>query len=162
MQLSKSARARNDLAMRLRRSTVPMREPRQPASGVESRCTAKKKAAGLRTRLYERSSRCYWCDKQLAFTDATVEHVIRRCDGGRTTMENCVIACGPCNHNRGAETDPAKVVALAARAKTRARMVGIKTIWWRTPVTTRTMVAAAKFQAEINRILWEQHCAKAV
>jgi len=51
----------------------------------------------------------------LAFHEATVEHVTRRADGGTNSLDNCRIACGPCNHSRGTETDPERVAELAAR-----------------------------------------------
>ena len=35
----------------------------------------------------------------------TFDHIIPRCKGGRTTWENVVAACGPCNLKKGAR-DP--------------------------------------------------------
>lgn len=76
--------------------------------GLASRAKGK----ALRARLYAIRQTCYWCEIPLSYDECTVEHLVRRADGGKNTMENCTIACGPCNWARGTESDPAKVVAL--------------------------------------------------
>ena len=40
---------------------------------------------------------CAYCLKHIERKDATVDHVIPFSKGGKTTWENCVNACGPCN-----------------------------------------------------------------
>lgn len=45
--------------------------------------------------------RCQYCG---ARGDMTFDHVIPRCRGGRTTWENVVAACGPCNLRKGSRT----------------------------------------------------------
>lgn len=74
------------------------------------------KTQSFRAALYERDPLCHWCREPIPFAATTIEHLVRRADGGRTTMENCAIACCWCNHNRGTETDRKKVVALARAA----------------------------------------------
>jgi len=44
---------------------------------------------------------CQYCG---ATGDMTFDHVIPRCRGGRTTWENVVAACGPCNLRKGSRT----------------------------------------------------------
>lgn len=39
---------------------------------------------------------CAWCGGP----GSTLDHVIPVCWGGRTTLQNCVIACRACNHSR--------------------------------------------------------------
>ncbi|MCY0880807.1 MAG: HNH endonuclease [Firmicutes bacterium] len=39
---------------------------------------------------------CAWCNGP----GSTLEHVIPICWGGRTALDNCVIACRSCNHSR--------------------------------------------------------------
>lgn len=39
---------------------------------------------------------CAWCHEP----GSTLEHVIPICWGGRTSLDNCVIACRSCNHSR--------------------------------------------------------------
>lgn len=44
---------------------------------------------------------CQYCG---ATGDMTFDHVIPRCRGGRTTWENVVASCGPCNLRKGSGT----------------------------------------------------------
>lgn len=44
---------------------------------------------------------CQYCGTR---GDMTFDHVIPRCRGGRTTWENVVAACGPCNLRKGSRT----------------------------------------------------------
>jgi 5-methylcytosine-specific restriction endonuclease McrA len=41
--------------------------------------------------------RCAYCGRALTMGTATLEHVLPRCRGGRTTLENIVAACWTCN-----------------------------------------------------------------
>ena len=43
---------------------------------------------------------CMYCGKFLIKENATIEHLIRRCDDGRNTRGNLYVSCGECNHNR--------------------------------------------------------------
>lgn len=75
----------------------------------------------LRRRLYDRCQFCFWCNEHLAYAEATIEHLIRVADGGKTNMRNCVIACQPCNSRRGTETNREKVAALSHHARAEAK-----------------------------------------
>ncbi|MDE2517512.1 MAG: HNH endonuclease [Rhodospirillales bacterium] len=44
---------------------------------------------------------CQYCGERLPTQDLTFDHVIPRSRGGRTTWENVVTACGPCNLHKG-------------------------------------------------------------
>jgi len=44
---------------------------------------------------------CQYCGRRLATEVLTFDHVIPRCRGGRTTWENVVTACSPCNLTKG-------------------------------------------------------------
>jgi 5-methylcytosine-specific restriction endonuclease McrA len=44
---------------------------------------------------------CQYCLDRLPTHDLTFDHVIPRCKGGRTTWENVVTACSPCNLMKG-------------------------------------------------------------
>ena len=44
---------------------------------------------------------CAYCNKQLQKRECTLDHVIPTSHGGKTTFENTVTACGPCNANKG-------------------------------------------------------------
>jgi 5-methylcytosine-specific restriction endonuclease McrA len=47
---------------------------------------------------------CQYCGRQPARKDLTVDHVLPRSRGGRTTWENVVAACQRCNGHKGNRT----------------------------------------------------------
>lgn len=44
---------------------------------------------------------CAYCEKKLEKKDCTLDHVLPTSHGGKTTFDNTVTACGPCNANKG-------------------------------------------------------------
>ena len=44
---------------------------------------------------------CQYCGEKFDEYDLTQDHVVPKKFGGKTTWENIVLACGPCNWNRG-------------------------------------------------------------
>lgn len=44
---------------------------------------------------------CQYCSEQLTNRTATIDHVVPTCKGGRSTFENTVTACSPCNSKKG-------------------------------------------------------------
>jgi len=46
---------------------------------------------------------CQYCDHKSAAHELTFDHVIPRAHGGRTSWENVVTACGPCNLRKGSK-----------------------------------------------------------
>ena len=49
---------------------------------------------------------CQYCEVFLTRAQATLDHVLAQSRGGKTTWENIVTACGPCNHNKGNSLGP--------------------------------------------------------
>ena len=47
--------------------------------------------------------RCGYCGQEHNFPDLTIDHVIPRSKGGKSTWENCVISCKPCNVAKGSK-----------------------------------------------------------
>ncbi|HMO17437.1 MAG TPA: HNH endonuclease [Oligoflexia bacterium] len=47
---------------------------------------------------------CQYCRRKLKRSDATIDHVVPRSQGGPTTWENVVVACPPCNRKKGGRT----------------------------------------------------------
>lgn len=43
---------------------------------------------------------CQYCRKQLHESDATIDHVVPRAQGGISSWENCVLACINCNKKK--------------------------------------------------------------
>jgi 5-methylcytosine-specific restriction endonuclease McrA len=46
---------------------------------------------------------CQYCDDRRSAQELTFDHVIPRARGGRTSWENVVTACGPCNLRKGSK-----------------------------------------------------------
>jgi len=44
---------------------------------------------------------CQYCGTKLTKNTATLDHVVPSSRGGKTTWDNTVIACGPCNSAKG-------------------------------------------------------------
>jgi 5-methylcytosine-specific restriction endonuclease McrA len=44
---------------------------------------------------------CQYCGDGVNRKTATLDHVLPVSHGGKTTYENCVTACGPCNSSKG-------------------------------------------------------------
>jgi 5-methylcytosine-specific restriction endonuclease McrA len=44
---------------------------------------------------------CQYCEDDVSRKTATLDHVLPTSHGGKTTWENTVTACGPCNANKG-------------------------------------------------------------
>ena len=44
---------------------------------------------------------CQYCDETLTLRTATIDHVLPRCEGGKTSFENTVASCFTCNNKKG-------------------------------------------------------------
>ncbi|MBM3194337.1 MAG: HNH endonuclease [Chlamydiae bacterium] len=54
--------------------------------------------------LYNRDNwSCQYCQKRLGKSNITIDHVVPKCRGGKTTWKNCVVCCKTCNRNKGAK-----------------------------------------------------------
>lgn len=51
---------------------------------------------------------CQYCSKKLQGAEITIDHVLPKAQGGKSTFSNCVVACKPCN-NRKADKTPQQV-----------------------------------------------------
>lgn len=71
-----------------------------------------------RRTLYRRDgSRCQYCGRAVSATHASIDHVVPRAVGGRTSFENCVLACVPCNVRKGSRTPSQAGMSLIAVPK---------------------------------------------
>lgn len=53
---------------------------------------------------YRDDFRCQYCLDQLPMSELTFDHVLPLSRGGKTTWENIVTCCKPCNSKKGAQT----------------------------------------------------------
>lgn len=62
----------------------------------------KKSIAYSRRALYRRDNNtCQYCGTKLGLNNLTIDHVVPVSKGGKTSWDNCVIACRPCNSRKG-------------------------------------------------------------
>lgn len=47
---------------------------------------------------------CQYCYQQLSPDQLTIDHVVPRSHGGKSSWENCVLACVKCNHSKADRT----------------------------------------------------------
>ena len=47
---------------------------------------------------------CQYCRRQMARSELNLDHVVPRSQGGKTSWENVVCSCVPCNLNKGGRT----------------------------------------------------------
>jgi 5-methylcytosine-specific restriction endonuclease McrA len=58
-----------------------------------------------RENVYARDSgKCQYCSRAVSRSEATYDHVLPRRLGGKTSWDNIVIACVPCNQKKGGRT----------------------------------------------------------
>lgn len=58
-----------------------------------------------RKHLYQRDrGLCMYCGDHIKYKEMQIEHVVPRCQGGRTVWDNIVAACHRCNHSKGSKT----------------------------------------------------------
>ena len=56
---------------------------------------------------------CMYCGRKLSISEITIDHIIPKFLGGRTTFTNCVVSCGPCNNKKANQTlEEANMVLL--------------------------------------------------
>lgn len=71
-----------------------------------------------RRNLYRRDNfTCQYCGGRPGTQELTLDHVIARSRGGRTTWENCVLACTSCNTRKGDRTPEEAHMPLRAAPK---------------------------------------------
>jgi len=63
---------------------------------------------------------CQYCGRQLPRSSLNLDHVVPRAHGGRTSWENVVCSCVPCNLHKGART-PEQAGMKLLRAPVRPR-----------------------------------------
>jgi len=71
-----------------------------------------------RLNIYTRDkSTCQYCGKRFAKNDLSLDHIIPRSSGGRSTWENIVCCCAPCNRKKGGRTPHEAGMNLLKRPK---------------------------------------------
>ena len=71
----------------------------------------------------EQSGKCHYCAKHMTFhlgeiieqDSVTIDHKIPKSKGGKSTVENKVLACGKCNGEKDSLTDKEFILVLEYR-----------------------------------------------
>jgi 5-methylcytosine-specific restriction endonuclease McrA len=58
---------------------------------------------------------CQYCSRELTVKEATLDHVVPRSQGGKTTWENIVCCCAACNRKKGGRTPKEARMALLSK-----------------------------------------------
>jgi 5-methylcytosine-specific restriction endonuclease McrA len=70
-----------------------------------------------RLNIYARDNdTCQYCGLQLSRAELNLDHVVPRAQGGRTSWENVVCSCIPCNLHKGGRTPEQAGMKLLKRA----------------------------------------------
>jgi 5-methylcytosine-specific restriction endonuclease McrA len=69
-----------------------------------SRLPRRKTSYAKRKVLQRDSFLCQYCRRQLTQSSATIDHVLPRSRGGKSTFLNCVCSCEPCNSFKADKT----------------------------------------------------------
>ena len=81
-----------------------------------------------RINIYARDGyRCQYCGTKCSISELTYDHVVPRAKGGRTTWENIVTCCYPCNYKKGNRT-PAEAKMTLRSTPSRPEWVPAVTI----------------------------------
>lgn len=74
------------------------------------------KVAMTRRNIYIRDNyQCQYCGKSPGTEELSIDHIVPRSQGGKTTWKNCVIACTECNWEKGGRTPKKAGMSLRNR-----------------------------------------------
>lgn len=62
-------------------------------------------------------SSCQYCNKKLSISEVTIDHVIPKSQGGKTSFSNCVVACWVCNNKKADMTPELAGMLLIRKAE---------------------------------------------
>lgn len=83
---------------------------------VKAAVAHRRKVPFNRRNVYLRDrGRCQYCGKSVPSNEFDFEHVLPRAQGGRTSWENIVVACIPCNQRKGNRTPEQAGMRLLTR-----------------------------------------------
>jgi len=91
---------------------------------------------------------CQYCGRERATKDLSLDHVIPRSRGGRSTWENLVVACHGCNRRKDNRT-PAEASMRLIRRPVRPR-------WTPAPLRGGSGEVPASWEAFLSELYWNQ------
>lgn len=84
----------------------------------------KRKVVFSRRNLWKRDhQRCQYCCVRPKPDDITIDHVVPRSKGGRTSFDNCVLACAKCNRKKDNRTPEQARMSLTKLVRVDGKLV---------------------------------------
>lgn len=100
-----------------------------------------------RANIYKRDNySCQYCGKRPGTEELTIDHVVPKSRQGRTTWENCVLACVTCNRLKASKT--LKEAGLELKRKP------IKPTWSPRLVLSRVKNTPCSWEKFVNEAYW--------
>jgi len=87
--------------------------------------------------------KCMYCGEKFEFGDLTYDHVVPRRDGGKTSWDNIVSACGPCNQ------------AKAHHRKMKPRKIPYRPTYWELAANRKKRPITVPHESWKSWIGWE-------
>ena len=84
-------------------------------NGLVRRANRRSSYTKTKRKMLAANRSCYWCKAYLTHDTSTVDHFIPLAKGGSNGMDNLVLACASCNHDR-ADSMPAEGIKRAQHA----------------------------------------------
>lgn len=120
-------------------SVIALREYRPVAGGFP---------AFTRFNLFLRDDfTCQYCGQRFPTHDLTFDHVVPRCQGGRSNWQNVVAACVNCNHRKGNRT----LAQLKRSGETVLRRTPVQ------PTNAQLQVAARRYPPRYCHLTWRDY-----
>jgi len=92
---------------------------------------------------------CQYCGLKLKSQDATIDHVVPRAQGGKTTWKNVVIACLKCNNRKDSKTPEQAKMALLSTPKEPHGMASLRIPLFKKKVSWEKFVSDAYWNVEL-------------
>jgi 5-methylcytosine-specific restriction endonuclease McrA len=71
-----------------------------------------------RRAIYDRDgNRCQYCGKKLPSSELSLDHVVPKCQGGKTSWDNIVLSCVKCNSKKAGRTPEQASMKLLSKPK---------------------------------------------
>lgn len=93
---------------------------------------------------------CQYCGLKLKSQDATIDHVVPRAQGGKTTWKNCVIACLKCNNKKDNRTPVQAGMVLKTKPKEPHGMASLRIPLFKKKVSWEKFVSDAYWNVELE------------
>ncbi len=95
---------------------------------------------------------CQYCGKKFGSEKLTLDHVIPRCLGGKSTWRNIVLACYRCNNQKGGRTPKQANMKLLRKPK--------QPHWEELQVQTGQGAMPTSWESFLNELYWNQELQK--